>query len=77
MIEKEAFNLAGADMVRYMCDISGVSVKALSEKIGCPYQSMRNKLYRDTFPFKEVEYIAGLLGFRIIAVQERTEDQQS
>ena len=61
--------MPGADIVRYMCKTKGITIKQLSEMMGCPHQSLKNKQYRDTYPYKEVEYIADLLGFDLIAVQ--------
>ena len=66
--------MAGATMIRYMCETRGISIKELSELLNCPSQSLRNKLYRDTFPFKEVEHIADLLGFDIVAVMREIQN---
>jgi len=65
--------MAGADIIRYMCKVKKVKQIELAELMGCPLQSLRNKLYRDTFPYKEVEHIADLLGFDIAAVQRQIE----
>ena len=43
--------------------------------LGCPHQSLKNKQYRDTYPFKEVERIADMLGFDIVAVQRQREQE--
>lgn len=60
--------MAGADMVRYMCKKRNITIKELSEILGCPHQSLKNKQCRDTYPYKEVERIANLLSFDIKAV---------
>lgn len=60
-------------MVRYMCKKKNITIRELSEKLGCPQQSMRNKQYRDTYPYKEVEKIADLLGFDLRAVERNEE----
>lgn len=69
--------MAGADLIRYMCKESGTQIKDLAVAMDCPYQSLRNKLFRDTFPFKEVEYIADLLGFDIAAIKREAEQDVS
>lgn len=69
--------MAGADMVRSMCKKRNITIKELSEKLGCPYQSLKNKQYRDTYPFKEVEHIADLLGFDIAAIKREAEQDVS
>lgn len=68
--------MPGADIIRYMCKTKGITQKELAERLGCPLQSLHNKLYRDTFPFKEVEYIADLLGFDIVAVQREIASEE-
>lgn len=65
--------MPGSDIVRYMCKEKGVTTKELAGLMNCPYQSLRNKQYRDTYPFKEIEHIADLLGFDIVAVKRETE----
>lgn len=65
--------MPGADIIRYMCKTKGITQKELAERLGCPLQSLHNKLYRDTFPYKEVEHIADILGFDIAAVQREIE----
>lgn len=65
--------MPGADVIRYMCRTKGITQKELSELMGCPLQSLHNKLYRDTFPYKEVEQIANLLGFDLVAIQREVE----
>lgn len=65
--------MPGSDIVRYMCKKSGTTIKQLSELMGCPYQSLKNKQYRDTYPYKEVEQIANLLGFDLVAIQREVE----
>ena len=67
--------MSGADMVRYMCKQKNITIKQLSEMMECPQQSLRNKQYRDTYPFKEVEHIGDLLGFDIVAVERETETE--
>ena len=67
--------MPGADIVRYMCKVRNITVKELSEMLGCPHQSLKNKQYRDTYPFKEVERIADMLGFDIVAVQRQREQE--
>ena len=62
--------MAGSDIVRKMLKARGVTAKELSVKMDCPYQSLRNKLYRDSFPFKEIESIAALLNCDIAAYQK-------
>ena len=66
--------MPGADIVRYMCKKSGKTIKQLSEMMDCPYQSLKNKQHRDTYPYKEVEKIAELLGFDLVAVQREIEN---
>ena len=63
--------MPGADSVRYMCKAKGITIRELSEMLDCPYQSLKNKQHRDTYPFREVEHIADLLGFDIVAVQRK------
>lgn len=65
--------MTGADMVRFMCKKRNITIKELSEKLGCPYQSLKNKQCRDTYPFKEVDRIADLLGFDLRAVERNEE----
>lgn len=67
--------MPGAYIIRYMCKTAGVTQKELAERMGCPLQSLYNKLCRDTFPYKEVEYIADMLGFDIVAVQRQLEQE--
>jgi len=59
--------MAGSEVVRKMLKARGVTEKELSVKMNCPYQSLRNKLYRDSFPYKEIESIAALLNCEIAA----------
>lgn len=68
--------MPGADAVRYMCKQKKLTIKELSEMLGCPYQSMKNKQHRDTYPYKEVEHIADMLGFDIVAVQRQCEQEE-
>lgn len=63
--------MPGSDVIRYMCKRKGITIKQLSEKLGCPYQSLKNKQYRDTYPYKEVEQIADLLGFDLEAIERQ------
>ena len=45
-----------------------VTVKALAEKLGVSSQVLSNKLYRDTFTYKEYIKIADLLGCDVFTV---------
>ena len=63
--------MPGSNVIRYMCKQKGITIKQLSEMLGCPYQSLKNKQYRDTYPYKEVEQIADLLGFDLEAIERQ------
>lgn len=64
--------MAGSEVVRKMLKARGITEKELSIKMDCPYQSLRNKLYRDSFPYKEIESIAALLDCDIAAYLKDT-----
>lgn len=57
--------MAGSKEIRTMLEQTNTSLKELAKLRGIEYQSMRNKLYRDSFTFEEVQEIATLLGFEI------------
>lgn len=61
--------MAGSEQVRYMLQASATSTKELAKMLGINEQSMYNKLYRNSFSFKEILEIANLLGFDIQVIQ--------
>ena len=63
--------MAGSDQVRYMLHASKTSTKELAQMLGINEQSMYNKLYRNSFSFKEILEIANLLGFDIQVVESK------
>ena len=62
--------MAGSEQVRYMLQASATSTKELAKMLGINEQSMYNKLYRNSFSFKEILEIANLLGFEIQIVNQ-------
>ncbi len=53
--------MAGAKSIKQLLIERDMSIGALAEKLGIEPQSMRNKLYRDTFSYAEMIKIADLL----------------
>ncbi len=47
-------NMAGAKAIKQLLIERKMTVKSLAEKLGIEPQSMRNKLYRDTFTHAEI-----------------------
>lgn len=54
--------MAASTIIRQLLIEREISIKDFSEMYGMPYQSMRNKLSRNTFTFKEMLDVAELLG---------------
>lgn len=57
----------GSELVRYMLDrcMIRLSQKELAALLGMSPQSLNNKLFRDSFTYTEICYIAKALGFRL------------
>lgn len=53
--------MAGAKSIKQLLIERDMSISTLAEKLGIEPQSMRNKLYRDTFSYAEMIKIADLL----------------
>jgi DNA-binding Xre family transcriptional regulator len=53
--------LAGSTIIKQLLIERDMNIKELAEKFEVSHQSMRNKLYRDTFTFEEMLRIADLL----------------
>lgn len=63
--------MAGSKEIRMMLEQTNISLKELARLRGIGYQSMRNKLYRDSFTFEEVQEIAALLNFEIQVIPKQ------
>lgn len=53
--------MAGAKVIKQLCIERGVTLKSLADMLNIAPQSMRNKLYRDSFSYEEMIKIADLL----------------
>ena len=53
--------MAGAKAIKQILIERDMTIKQLADAIGIEHQSMRNKLYRDSFSYEEVVKIANLL----------------
>lgn len=63
--------MAGKAEVKHMLKISHTTAKELAGMLNINEQSMRNKLYRDSFTYEEILHIADLLGFDIELVERK------
>lgn len=54
--------MAGSKVIKQLLLERGMTVKDLAEKLDIENQSMRNKLYRDSFSHAEFIKIADMLG---------------
>lgn len=61
--------MEGNELIRYMLEELGMSVKGLSDKTGINYQTLRNKLHKNNFSFNEIRQITDALGFDIQATK--------
>ena len=59
--EKRVIFVAGAKAIKQLLIERKMTVKSLAEKLGIEPQSMRTKLYRDTFSHAEIIKIADIL----------------
>lgn len=57
--------MAGAKLIKQLLIERDMSIKELAERLGIEHQSMRNKLYRDSFSFADMEKIADILDCNI------------
>ena len=57
----EVILLAGAKAIKQLLIERGMTLKELAEKLNIEHQSMRTKLYRDTFSYAEIVKIADIL----------------
>lgn len=57
--------MSGKKVIKEMMNQRGLNIKDMAEKLDIKEQSMRNKLTRDSFSFKEVQSIAEMLDFDI------------
>lgn len=53
--------MAGAKAIKQILIERDMTIKQLAETLGINHQSMRNKLYRDSFSYEEVVKIADIL----------------
>ena len=53
--------MSASKIIKQLMEERNIGVKSLAEKLGINSQSMSNKLYRDTFSYKEVVSIADIL----------------
>ena len=53
--------MAGSKSIKQLLIERKMTVKSLAEMLGIEPQSMRNKLYRDTFSYAEIIKIADIL----------------
>lgn len=53
--------MAGAKAIKQILIERDMTIKQLAEALEIEHQSMRNKLYRDSFSFEEVVKIADIL----------------
>jgi len=53
--------VAGAKAIKQILIERDMTIKQLAEALGIGHQSMRNKLYRDSFSYEEVVKIADIL----------------
>jgi len=54
-----------AKMIKKLLIDEEKAVKWLADELGITYQSLRNKLYRDSFTFQDVAKILDILGYEI------------
>jgi DNA-binding Xre family transcriptional regulator len=64
--------LAGATIIKQLLIERKMNIKQLSEKMNISHQSMRNKLHRDTFTYKEMLEIADILNSDIEIITRDT-----
>ena len=64
--------MAGAKAIKQLLIERKMTVKSLAEKLGIEPQSMRTKLYRDTFSYSEIIKIADILNADVQIVTRDT-----
>ena len=69
---KKVMFVAGAKAIKQLLIERKMTVKALAEKLGIEPQSMRTKLYRDTFSYSEIIKIADILNADVQIVTRDT-----
>jgi DNA-binding Xre family transcriptional regulator/uncharacterized protein YnzC (UPF0291/DUF896 family) len=64
--------MGASKIIKHVLLERNVTVKYLADKLGIETQSMNNKLYRDTFSFKEIVKIADILNCDVKVITRDT-----
>lgn len=67
--------MAGAKTIKQVLIERGMTIKQLAEILGITHQSMRNKLYRDSFSYEEMLKIADILNCDIKVITRDSKKQ--
>ncbi len=62
--------LSAKETINVMLATSGITLKALADKLGTQPQNINNKMGRDTLRYNEMQNIAELLGYEIILTKK-------
>lgn len=64
--------MGAAKTIKVLLKVRDMTITDFADLHGNPVQSMRNKLYRDTMSFSEVEAMADELDFDIVFKDRKT-----